>query len=439
MTESEMLDCPNAAAGQLPADWRLSKLSDIADINPGRAKPKAEDDEVSFLAMGDVSEDGQVTERQIRNYQDVAKGFTSFVENDVLVAKITPCFENGKGALATNLLNGIGFGSTEFHVIRAKDGCTLPSFLHWHTRDESFRRNGERSMVGSAGQKRVPTDFLREYKIALPPIKEQQKIVAILTTMDDKLDAIARQLEATQTLKRGLMQTLFSRGVGAQSADGQWVPHAEFRDSELGHLPASWEVRPIGALFDVVERAVEMDAAQIYRRVTVKRRFGGIELRDELPGAAIKVKNQFLVEAGDFLISERQIVHGACGVVPSALTGALVSNEYLVLKAKPEANVRYFDYMVRLLRFRKYFLLCSQGVDIEKFLFKPKDWLKKLVPVPSSEEQARIADVLALTDQKLEALTEKQFEYQTLKRGLMQKLLTGEWRVKLEEAEPLAS
>ncbi len=434
-----MLDCQNAAAGQLPENWRLSKLSDIADINPGRSKPKTHDGEVSFLAMGDVSEDGQVTGRQIRNYQDVAKGFTSFVENDVLVAKITPCFENGKGALATNLLNGIGFGSTEFHVIRAKDGCALPSFLHWHTRDESFRRSGERSMVGSAGQKRVPADFLREYEIALPPIREQQKIVAILTAVDDKLDVIARQIEATQTLKRGLMQTLFSRGMGAQGADGLWVPHAEFKDSELGRLPVSWKARPIGSLFDVVERAVKMDAAQNYRRVTVKRRFGGIELRDELPGAAIKVKNQFLIEAGDFLISERQIVHGACGVVPSALTGALVSNEYLVLKAKPETNVRYFDYMVQLLRFRKYFLLCSQGVDIEKFLFKHKDWLKKLVPAPSPEEQARIADALALTDRKLEALGEKQSEYQTLKRGLTQKLLTGEWRVKVEDAEPLAA
>lgn len=434
-----MLDCQNATASQLPVDWRCSKLSDIADINPGRAKPKAEDDEVSFLAMGDVSEDGQVIGRQIRNFQDVAKGFTSFVENDVLVAKITPCFENGKGALATNLLNGMGFGSTEFHVIRAKDGYALPSFLHWHTRSESFRRNGERSMVGSAGQKRVPADFLREYKIVLPPIREQQKIADILTAVDDKLDVIARQIEVTQTLKGGLMQMLFSRGVGAQGSDRRWLPHAEYRDSELGHLPASWKVRPIGSLFDVVERAVKMDDAQLYRRVTVRRRFGGIELRDELPGAAIKVKNQFLVEAGDFLISERQIVHGACGVLPSALSGALVSNEYLVLKAKPETNVRYFDYMVQLLKFRKYFLLCSQGVDIEKFLFKPKDWLKKLVPVPSSEEQGRIADVLALIDQKLEALEEKQSEYQTLKRGLMQKLLTGEWRVKLEGAKALAA
>ena len=283
---------------------------------------------------------------------------------------------------------------------------------------------------------RVSWFDLSDINVGIPPFSEQKKIATILAAVDEKLDVVSRQIEATQTLKLGLMQTLFSLGVGTEDVDGHWVPHAEFRDSELGRIPASWQVSPIGSLFDVVERAVKMDDAQSYRRVTVKRRFAGIELRDELPGASIKVKNQFLVEEDDFLISERQIVHGACGIVPPELAGALVSNEYLVLKAKPGTDVRCFSYMMQLLRFRKYFLLCSQGVDIEKFLFKPKDWLKKLVPVPPPEEQLRIADVLAVADQKLHALETKQSELETLKRGLMQKLLSGEWRVKIDE-DPL--
>lgn len=272
-------------------------------------------------------------------------------------------------------------------------------------------------------------------KLSLPfpqSKKEQQKIAAILTAVDDKLDVIGRQIEATQSLKQGLTQTLFSRGVGTQDANGHRVPHTEFKDSELGAIPTLWSVKEIGKALSVVERPIKMADDQLYRRVTVRRRHGGVELRDKLPGADIKVKNQFLIETGDFLISERQIVHGACGIVPEHLTGALVSNEYLVLQAKEGFDVTYFKYLVQLLKYAKLFLVCSQGVDIEKFLFKPKDWLKKRIPVPPLAEQQRIAQILATIEEKTNALQSKQSEYQALKRGLMQKLLTGEWRVKLE-------
>jgi type I restriction enzyme, S subunit len=292
--------------------------------------------------------------------------------------------------------------------------------------------------ISATTVKHLSTKDLQNLTAAIPPLPEQQKIAAILTAVDDKLDIIGRQIEASQTLKRGLMQTLFSRGFGTQDVDGCWVPHSKFKDSELGEVPETWCTRPIGAMFDVVERALKMADDQLYRRVTVKRRYGGIELRDDLPGKDIKVKNQFLLEEGDFLISERQIVHGACGVVPPELAGALVSNEYLVLKAKDGMDVRYFNYLVQLLTYAKYFLLCSQGVDIEKFLFKPRDWLKKVVPVPPYDEQVRIADMLSTLEAKLQSLQDKHSKYQQVKRGLMQKLLTGEWRVKLD-AEAVAA
>lgn len=286
--------------------------------------------------------------------------------------------------------------------------------------------------ISATTVKHLSARDLQTLVAAIPPIEEQQKVAAILTAVDDKLDVISRQIEATQTLKLGLMQTLFSKGVGTQDADGRWVPHTEFKDSTLGAIPAAWEALPISALFEVVERPVKMSDEQSYRRVTVRRRYGGIELRDELRGSEIKVKSQFALETGDFLISERQIVHGACGIVPSALAGALVSNEYLVLQASDSVDVRYFNYLVQRLKYAKYFLLCSQGVDIEKFLFKPKDWLKKPVPVPLVAEQTRIADVLTTADSKLDALRVRQGALQQVKRGLMQKLLTGEWRVKVD-------
>lgn len=186
--------------------------------------------------------------------------------------------------------------------------------------------------------------------------------------------------------------------------------------------PTVWEVKAIGDVLNVVERPVKMDSDKSYRRVTVKRRHGGIELRDIQLGADIKVKNQYLIKAGDFLISERQIVHGACGIVPSELEGALVSNEYLVLKASKGLDTRYFNYLVQLLKYAKLFLQCSQGVDIEKFLFKPKAWLKKEIPFPPLPEQQKIAAILTTMDDKLEVIARQIAATETLKRGLMQTL-----------------
>lgn len=304
-------------------------------------------------------------------------------------------------------------------------------YLFQYLRGDAFTALLDSNSTGTTA-KGIQQKRLVQLPVVVPPIAEQQKIAAVLTAVDDKLKVIARQIEATQALKLGLMQTLFSRGVGTQDATGRWIAHTEFKNSELGAIPARWSVKEIGEALSVVERPIKMADDQLYRRVTVRRRHGGVDLRDELPGADIKVKNQYLLEAGDFLISERQIVHGACGIVPEHLAGALVSNEYLVLQARESFDVPFFNYLVQLLKYAKLFLVCSQGVDIEKFLFKPKDWLKKRIPMPPLAEQQRIAEILATIEEKTNALQRKQSEYQNLKSGLMQKLLTGEWRVKLD-------
>lgn len=185
-----------------------STLENACYINPKKAS-RPEDGLVSFISMESVSEDAKLIRAEVRNYDDVEKGFTSFSDNDVLVAKITPCFENGKGAYLDELKNGVGFGSTEFHVLRAKKN-TYSKFVYYVTNTDEFRVRGEANMQGSAGQKRVTTDYLKQFPLKLPPLPEQQKIAQILTAADNEIELLQKKLAFLKQEKTALMQQLLT-------------------------------------------------------------------------------------------------------------------------------------------------------------------------------------------------------------------------------------
>lgn len=190
--------------------WRQVRFKDVAVINPPKPKHLPDDTLVSFITMSDVSEEAQVVNATDRPHREVKTGFTSFQDKDILVAKITPCFENGKGALVQDLKNGFGFGSTEFHVIRVDESQANSQFVYYHTTAHNFRGRGEASMVGSAGQKRVRKDFIRSYQFMLPPLQEQCKIAAVLQACDTEINLLRQKLDALQRQKKGLMQQLLT-------------------------------------------------------------------------------------------------------------------------------------------------------------------------------------------------------------------------------------
>lgn len=166
----------------LPKGWSVVHLGDLVEINP-RRPTRPTDGRVSFIPMDAVSEEGLLLRSEERSYDSVASGHPAFRDGDVLVAKITPCFENGKGAVVNGLKNGIGFGSTEFFVLRPKVG--IPSELIARvTSSSEFRRRGATEMVGSAGQKRLSQDFIRTFRFACPDSEpERMKIAAALGTV----------------------------------------------------------------------------------------------------------------------------------------------------------------------------------------------------------------------------------------------------------------
>lgn len=186
-------------------------LGSVCQVNPkkGQDKRLTSGLEISFVPMLAVSESGEIDPSEVRVYDAVKTGFTYFAENDVLFAKITPCMENGKGAVAKGLHNGIGFGSTEFHVLRPVQGKTDPYWIFTLTAFPEFRSDAASNMTGSAGQRRVPASFLEQYRVSVPPMQLQEQFSTFVEQTDKLKLAVTEALAELETLKKSLMQQYF--------------------------------------------------------------------------------------------------------------------------------------------------------------------------------------------------------------------------------------
>lgn len=173
----------------------LKRLGECCILNPRRPNiALCDTDKVSFIPMPAVSEDGYLVDMTDEEYGKVKKGFTYFENNDVLFAKITPCMENGKGAIVHGLINGIGMGSTEFHVLRPINGISSPYWLLALTRMPIFRERAAKNMSGTGGQKRVSASYLDHFMVGLPAIEEQRRFEAIYRQADKSKSVIQKTL-----------------------------------------------------------------------------------------------------------------------------------------------------------------------------------------------------------------------------------------------------
>jgi type I restriction enzyme, S subunit len=240
----------------LPEGWELARLTDIFEINPPKAPLDSfePDERVTFVPMPAVdAEKGAITAPQERPFSDVRRGFTSFQDDDVIMAKITPCMENGKIAIARGLLNGLGFGSTEFHVLRSK-GAVLPEYVYHFIRQESFRRSAEREMTGSVGQKRVPVSFLEDTDMPVPPKEEQERIVESIEQLLIRVAAARVRLGRVSIILKRFRQTILAAACsGRLTAEWRNSSEEPFRktpDYMIGNKLSSKIIQPDGGSDD---------------------------------------------------------------------------------------------------------------------------------------------------------------------------------------------
>ena len=206
---------------KLPNNWVWVRLGEVVEVNPNKIKIDIEEDKlIDFIPMKNVSESSsEIIEKNFEKFKDLQKGYTQFIENDILFAKITPCMENGKTAIITDLKEKIGYGSTEFHILRSSkiiNNKLLYNFL----KQKRFREDAKYNMTGSVGFRRVPTEFMKNYSIPLPPLEEQKEIVRILNEIlenENRVKELVEVEEKIDILEKSILNKAFKGELGTQN------------------------------------------------------------------------------------------------------------------------------------------------------------------------------------------------------------------------------
>ena len=356
------------------SDWPLRKLGDdeVCLLNPKKREvAKVEDGTpVSFVPMARVDDvSGTMDVSEVKSIGEVRKGYTYFAEGDVVFAKITPSMENGKSAIARNLMNGIGFGTTEFHVLRSGQ-LTTPEWLHLFVRNREFREEAKKNMHGAAGQQRVPVDFLREATIPLPPVDEQRRIVARIEELTRRAEE-ARNLAAEREAELdALLQALYSRMIEG----------------------VEW--KPLKEVASLVRRAVKTKPDGHYEEMGIRSFGKGTFQKPVLTGKQIGNKRIYTIHEGDLVFNNVFAWEKAIAVTKGEDHGRVGSHRFITyMSHEGQATSEFLCHHFLGERGIEDIRAASPGSAGRNRTLGLKKLEKIFVPVPEYDEQKRFAEI----------------------------------------------
>lgn len=394
--------------GEVPEHWEVKRLRFTVNLNPVKSELNIpEDTLVSFIPMEAVNFDKNLTLTEERNLDEVYKGYTYFKNGDVVLAKITPCFENGKSAIAQNLKNGIAFGTTELHVLRSQDSINN-HFLYYLIKSDSFMKIGESEMYGAGGQKRVPEEFIKNFLIGLPPYYEQTAIAHYLDTKLGEIDAL---IDKQQTLLEKLAEQ--RTAVITHAVTKGLNPAAPMKNSGvewLGDVPAHWDVSYLKFYYEVQlgkmlqPKSNNTDDFEISYFKAFHVQWNNI-LTDELPLMWVNPSelDKYTVNNGDLLICEGGEV-GRCSILRNLDGIAIIQNAVHRVRALKNSEVRYLDYVIRHIASAGWFnILCNKATIAH---LTSEKLINLNIPIPPKDEQINIADYLDKETAKIDRLCE---------------------------------
>ena len=439
--------------GDVPEHWEVKRGRFAMSVNPPSPQLRAleQDDEVSFVPMEAVGVAGGLNLEQRRFLAEISSGYTEFQDGDVVVAKITPCFDNGKAALACGLLNGAAYGTTELHVLRAGPS-TDSSFLFYVAVSDTFRKLGESEMFGAGGQKRVPAEFCKDFRTPLPPHSEQRAIATFLDRETGRIDTlIAKKRELVERLKEkrtALISHTVTHGLPPDAAKKAGLPvNPPLKSSGvewLGDIPKHWEVKRLK--FVIKERlqyganessGIDDPDLPRYVRITDIDEMG--KLRPEtFRSLPVEIAREYFLEDGDVLFARSGATSGKTFLYrhewgKCAYAGYLIRARLNQNKIEPQF-LRHFTNSSNYWQWLSSSLIQAtiQNVSAEKYA-------DLALPLPPLSEQAAIAAYLDAETAKLDTLVAKIVEaverLQEYRTALITAAVTGKIDIRNEKGK----
>jgi len=396
--------------GPIPANWQVKRVKHLTQLNPSKSevRSRSEDEHVSFIPMEAIGEQGELDASRSRPLGEVLSGYTYVADGDVMLAKITPCFENGKAAVATGLQQGIGFATTEVIPVRPNDPEDAKFFYYLLT-SMPFKAVAEGSMYGAGGQKRVADSFVAEYHLAAPPSLERTQIAAFLDHETARIDRLIEKQQRLIELLKEKRQSVISHAV-TKGLD----PNVPMKDSGvewLGQVPEHWDVcqfkfvttlmqtGPFGSQLhaeDYVEDGIPLiNPAHMKggRLVPEAKASVDVETQERLSRHKLLKNDIILARRGEL---------GRCAVVTGENEGWLCGTGSLKVSLSSRMVAEYC-----------YQLISSDGVRTELALESKGSTMDNLntellgnvrIPLPTVVEQQQILSHICLVEAKFNAL-----------------------------------
>lgn len=451
MSQCEADSLRGTAIGDVASDWEMGVIGDFVtalqagvSVNAFETDSGCTEGELGVLKTSAVLRGRFFAEQyKVVVAEDMGRVATSVVGDRIIISRMnTPALVGESGYVTKDEPNL--FLPDRLWQTEPSDRPHSQRWLSYWLQHPGVRRLIAASATGTSNSmKNISKETVLSLPVPRTPLPEQQKIAAILTAVDDKLDVIFRQIKATQALKQGLMQALFSRGVGTQDTTGRWIQHTEFKDSELGTIPALWDVGVIADYVSALRSGVSVNAED---RMHGDDEIGVLKVSCVLRGGFYPNCHKTVVPEERERVAE-PVLQGRI-IVSRANTPALVGESAYVNSAWPNLflpdklwqiepsesphSIKWLSFYLQSPFVRQEISKAATGTSGSmKNISKPA-FLSIRMPLVPLAEQEHIAAILSDVTSKIEALNSKQNHFQTLKRGLMQKLLTGEWRVKID-------
>ena len=409
--------------GEIPDDWDIKPFGELIDLRSSKGVPQTKD--VYIIPMEYIPDNSTSCKFKKSVSGDVIPP-TYCEPGDVLMPKITPSVENGKIGIVPELPNSSAFATSEvFPVVSGPLVDNL--FIFYLLKFSPYRQALVNSMIGSTGRQRVPKSFLLSMNVCFPQLLEQQKIAEILSTADRKIELIDNEIQATEKLKKGLMQTLLTRGIG----------HTKFKKTEIGEIPEEWEIKKIK---DCILPTFSVDPKLAFGQ----NQFSYVDVsavsNEELKiidsrnmkGSEAPSRARKEIKHNDILFATVRPYLKRVAIVPYELDGQICSTAFCVVR--PDIEKMSSNYMFYSLT-SDTFVQRVTGLQTGSAYPAISDGqvLSALISVPEIEEQQEIAGFLSIFDERLKHLRKMKNGSELLRNGLMQGLLTGRVRVKISK------